>query len=367
MRIERIRDVNQLSDSVRAQWNQLPMPSPMQSAEWLIHWWQAFGQASRDQLNVLLVFDDEQLIAAAPWYVSRAWTGSACLRFLGDGTACSDHATILIQDGHRQSVLELLTRWLLHEASTTWHAIDFESVAQDDPAVSRLVRRLGEGGCERHLRDTVGTWVVELPATWDEFLASLSKNCRKRCRRWQRTYFDSARAEVVHSTCDSLADAWQDLARLNQDRRRDFGDRSAFDDAGFDRFHRATLPSLFADGRAEIRRLRIDGQLKAAEYVLFRQGTVFCYQSGMTTSEGRDGYGNLSILALVRDAIDQGFTRLDFLRGDEDYKQHWGAHRVACVSYHVASPTLQGAAHLAYHRVADHMRRMKRSLVGANN
>lgn len=366
IRVVQITDELQLSDSLRSQWNRLPMPSPMQSAEWLIGWWRTFGRDGKKRLCILLVFDDDTLVAVAPWYLNRTWVSAGCLRFLGDGIACSDHATVLIQDPYQTLALSAITDWLRRQAGKHWQSIQLASVDDDDTTVVPFVNRLVESGCELHVRETVGCWTVDLPDSWDAYLSGLSKNHRKRCRRWQRTYFDSNRAKVVLRSVEDFQDGWDRLASLNEERRGYIGDRSAFTDQRFHQFHLSILGNLLAQGKAELRELHLDGKRKAMEYTLQHEGTLFCYQSGMTMEPACDGYGNLSILALFRDAIERGCRRLDFLRGDEDYKQHWGARRGGCSDYHLAANSLIGKAHTTYFRTVDLARGLRDSLVGSS-
>ena len=364
LQLKCICDSNQLSRAVRHQWNQLSLPSPMQSADWLMTWWKTYGNEKKNQLCVLLVLDGESLVGVAPWYTRQHWTQGTCLRFLGDGAVCSDHATVVSEPQYIQAVVEIVGQWLHREAGRRWDAIHFESIDRDNRTVHRLIQQITDSTSETHLRDAEGTWAVDLPSTWEAYLSSLSKNHRKRCRRWQRTYFDTGRATVV---CTAVADVelgWHEMAQLNQHRRQQLGDRSAFADERFRQFHLSVLPRLLTAEKAELRALHLDGSVVAWEYVFIHEETMFCYQSGMESSERRDGYGNLSTLALFRDAIDRGYTRLDFLRGDEDYKQHWGARRVPCVNYFVASNSLTGTARAACYRAIHSMRVIRNSLVG---
>lgn len=337
----------------------------MQSADWLIAWWRTFGRDGNKRLCILLVLDDDALVAVAPWYVNRTWMSSACLRFLGDGIICSDHATILVRDRDAELALSLISDWLRRQAGREWQAMRLVSVDDDDARVKQIVDHLVGFRCEPHFRETTGCWTVELPTSWEQYLSRLSKNHRKRCRRWQRVYFDSGRAHVVLRSAEDYRDGWNQLAELNEERRRHLGDRTVFAEARFHEFHLSVLERLLAEGKAELRELFIDGERKAVEYVMQHEGTLFCYQSGMRMEEASDGYGNLSILALFRDAIERGCRRLDFLRGDEDYKQHWGARRTGCLDCHLAANSLTGKAQTTYFRTIDMVRGLRNSLVGS--
>ena len=362
IRIERAASLDQLTLTVQEQWNRLPFPSPMQSPDWLLRWWEVFGDTSRDRLCTLLAYDDERLVGVAPWYLRNKWPGGNCLRFLGDGEVCSDHSTVPIAVGYEEVVTQAIGDWLRSQAGQQWQTLRFDSVDEDNEVVARIVNLFASEGCEVHTRRTVGNWEFALPETWDAYLANVSKNHRKRCRRWVRNHFESGQLRVVRVLADDYQRGWGEVSRLNRERREIVGDRSAFLNDDFHRFHLAVLPELITNRKAELRELRAGDEVVATEYVLHHEKTIFCYQSGMATTDQRDGYGNLSIVALVRDAIESGFERIDFLRGDEGYKQHWGANRQGCVSYIVAAKTISANAQVACFRAADKMRAIRDSV-----
>jgi len=365
IQIVAVTNESQLTDSLCEAWNRLPMPTPMQSADWLVPWWKVFGNNPNYRLCILLAYDEDTLVAVAPWYVATNWMSSACLRFLGDGMICTDHATIPIREGYRDRVVESIADWLQLEAGRRWHTIKLESIDDDDSVLRQLFDILSDSGCVRHARKSAACWTIDLPETWEQYLTGLSKVHRKRCRRWQREYFDTGRAEIHIRTVDDFEEAWYHLAQLNEERRNHLGDRSAFLDLKFHEFHLAVLDRLIPQAKAEIRELHVDGQLKAMEYLLKQDGALYCYQSGMTMEGATHGYGNLSILALFRDAIDEGCTKLDFLRGDETYKQHWRAIQCGCSDYHMAANSLAGKTSIAYFRTLDQVRDLRASLIGS--
>ncbi len=368
LRIERISAPEQLAPNLCHQWRQLPFTSPMQSPDWLIPWWETFGGMNdlrEARLCVLAVYDGTALVAIAPWYLSHNWREGICLRFLGDGLVSGDHSTIVVGIQDRERVRRALSHWLSCEAGRRWQTIHFEGIDAHDTIVAALAHELEDEGCEVYTRPTIGTWSVDLPETWDDYLTTVSRNQRKRMRRWRRTYFESGRARVVYTPEASIDRAWMRMSDLNCQRRLVVGGRSAFSDQNFQRFHLGVLPTLLRSGKAQLRELLIDGQSVAVEYVLCHNDTVFCYQSGMETTESGDGYGNLSVLALFHDAIESGYRRIDFLRGDEDYKRHWGAVRVGCENYLVAAESLAGSAQVACYRMADSLRALKEMIGGS--
>ena len=167
---------------------------------------------------------------------------------------------------------------------------------------------------------------VTLPNTWEAYLTQLSKNHRKRCRRWQRGYFDNGRAVVkTAESPEQLTTGLTILQQLHDSRRRSLGDQGVFERPTFRLFHQDAMERLLADERLRLAWIELDGEPIAVEYQLLSTDTVFAYQSGMDPSAAAHSPGSLSIMASIHWAIESGRTNFDFMRGDESYKASWGA------------------------------------------
>ena len=326
MKTELLTHTAQLGE-IATDWEALPRPSPMQSPHWLIPWWGVFANSTRQLAVVTVRNDSGNLIGLAPWYVQDDRAGR-CLRFLGDGTACSDHATLLWAGPDLPTVVDALADWVLNASPAQWRLLYLEEVDHDDLAMGRFVTRLASARQLISSREGVGSCYADLPATWETFLTGVSKNHRKRCRRWEREFFDSQRVTVtVAKSPDDCRTVWHELVALHNERRNSLGESGAFEDQQFRAFHDQAVLRLAAADQLQMRVLRHNGIPVAAEYVLQDQGTLYAYQSGMSRQGIDLAAGNLSVLALVRDAIATGRCRLDLLRGDEPYKFSWSAKR----------------------------------------
>ena len=141
-----------------------------------------------------------------------------------------------------------------------------------------------------------------------------------------RDYFRSGRATMhwVHDQ-HQLDTAFAALVDLHQRRWRSRGERGCFSSPRFSSFHRELAPRLLAAGSLLMSWLELDSRPVAAEYHLAGPGMVYAYQSGVEPAALRQQPGRLSNLATIRRAIERGDRAMDFLRGDEPYKAHWGA------------------------------------------
>lgn len=338
-------------------WCELEIPTPMQSPAWLVSWWEAYGEEDPAcELAVVAVRDDSsRLVGIAPWYVRRHALMGPTVRFLGDGRASTDHNTLLCRSPeHEPTVVKAAADWLVDQAGDGWRRVRFEALNLDDRASAHLERLLAEAGLDTEWIADIGSFPVEMAAhegepTWDNYLGTLSKNRRKKLRRWERDVLATERATV--RTAESEADRetlWPHLVALHRERREAMGCTGVFDEPAFDRFHRLASVRLLAEGKLRLSLLELDGEPVAIDYALCdRPGEgsngLYVYQGGIANAGLEKDAGHLSMMAVVRSALESGITRLDMLRGDEPYKLSWGATHRAAATLHVRPRDAAGA------------------------
>ncbi len=348
------------------EWRTLALPSPMQSPDWLVSWWETFGEEDPHcELTTLAVRDDVGgLIGLAPWYSRRSALAGGTLRFLGDGRAATDHPTLLCRSPEDEpAVVTAVAKWLADHAGQVWRRIRLESIDADDRAMNHLERLLVEAGLDAERIDECGSFLVEMaPAgaepTWDNYLVTLSKNRRKRLRRWERDWFETGRAAVrVAASEADRAELWPLLVKLHHERRASLGYVGVFDDDRFNRFHQLASQRLLAAGNLRLALLEIDGRPAAIDYVLQDSASLYVYQGGISPAGVELEAGHLLQLDSSRTALAAGRTRVDLLRGDEPYKLNWGAHHRPAATLHVRPRDTAGAlerlAGNAYRRLRD--------------
>lgn len=330
-------------------WDRLAAGLPFRSWAWMSTWWEHYGNADHAsynrQLLVVGVTDAaKRLVGLAPWYLDRSTARGRVIRFLGTGEVCSDYLGLLCEPGCEQLVSEAIGDWLLSNSpqradsaasgqpeqqqstAPAWDLLELEGYAASDPTIGFLLARLTEAGCAPHRREAQSTWRLELPRTWDAYLAGISKNQRKRLRREASRSLDSGRVVLRTVTrADELEEAFDWLIALHQRRRHELGEPGCFASPRFTSFHRAVTRRLLEQGQLGLHLLQLGNAVIAAEYQLIGGGVVYAYQAGWDVEYAELGPGNLATLATLRRAIEQGYAAMDFLRGDESYKRSWRA------------------------------------------
>src|SRR5690606_7532363 len=109
-------------------------------------------------------------------------TQGRVLRLLGTGEVCSDYLGLLCNTQRQAEVALALARWLRHSAADSenrWDALELESLDAHDSATRRLIDELVPRGCLVHHAEGTACWRLELPSTWSDYEALLSKSHRK--------------------------------------------------------------------------------------------------------------------------------------------------------------------------------------------
>ena len=106
------------------------------------------------------------------------------LRLLGDGEVCSDHLGLLTASREEVEAATSMAREIADDPQ--WELLEFTAIDEDDAPTQRLLDELAECDCMISRTPTDRCWTIDLPATWEEFLALQSKSHRKQLRQLER-------------------------------------------------------------------------------------------------------------------------------------------------------------------------------------
>jgi len=333
MQVHRFSSLEEIAPYAE-QWDRLARGVPFRGWTWLSGWWECYGPASHSlgspRLYVLGVFDPQgRIVGLGPWYLDRTPARGRVLRLLGSGEVSSDYLGVLCEPGLEEVVAAALARRLCQDATgevedtLCWDRLELNGVDAEDHATGALAEELVARGCRACPRPTPHCWRIELPDSWEAYLAMLSKRRRRQFRHLVRDYFDSGRVKAHFvRRVEQLPLAMDILIDLHQRRWQSQGQPGCFASPRFERFLRETAPRLLAAGRLLLVWLELDGRTPlAAEFALLGESTVYSYQSGVEPDAMQHQPGHLGMLTILRWAIGQGFKVYDLLRGDEPYKR----------------------------------------------
>jgi CelD/BcsL family acetyltransferase involved in cellulose biosynthesis len=161
---------------------------------------------------------------------------------------------------------------------------------------------------------------LDLDGDWDGYLAGLTPTRRQTVRRKERSLQRRFAVEITDYDCDRFDEGWDHLVTLHERRWNGAG---ALHAAREGRLHRTFARDMAARQQLWLTTLDLDGQAAAAWYGFTWRDTVYFYQSGRDPRWERESLGLVLMGAMIRRAIERGYRRFDFLRGEDAYKRQW--------------------------------------------
>lgn len=316
---------------LREEWTDLLLdtarPSVFLSWEWMTTWLKEFSpRGTRPRVLLLRRETDGKLVGLAPLCDTSARGPLAVrtMRFMGVGVG-ADHLAVLVRRGAEAEVRSAVAEWLLSDPR--WDVLEFPRL-EDETAqwLETTVVAVGRGLASVSRTADICPY-ISLPGSWEDFLRTLRSDARKDLgRRWRRLReHGEVVVERVQRT-EELAHAWDVLLRLHDERRQVAGDRSAFTTRRSLAFHRVFLEQAAERGWLRLYLMRVGDRYVAAEYCLSLGGRVVDLQTGFDPTWSRFGVSTLLLGHAIQEAIAEGATEFDFLRGGEAYKQQrWAA------------------------------------------
>jgi CelD/BcsL family acetyltransferase involved in cellulose biosynthesis len=248
----------------------------------------------------------------------------------------------------------------LGAASFPWAALVLENVESGATWWRSFATHPGGGYEPVFDRESVSPSIHLSGRTWEQYLASRSRNLRSQIGRKRRA-LERDHAVGVRWTehADSLEADMEMLFRLHDARWETMARGSSLTSERARAFHGAFASKALERGWLRLGFLDVDGQPVAAWYG-WRVGDRFAYhQAGFDPAWADESVGFVLFTATIRRAIEEGACEYDMLLGDAPFKQRFAdLQRFVCSA--VFAPPLSPTRVLA--SVEARMRGAARSL-----
>ena len=311
--------------ALKPEWNELLHRSCCDTLfltwEWQSVWWKHLGEGEL----LLLGFrsdEDGRLVGIAPLFHTETDDGKVVLYLIGCRDV-SDYLDLIVEVGQEEAVYRALLGYLESDAPA-WDLVDFCNIPQDSTTFVEFRELAEERGYQTLVEVEDVCPIIDLPATWDEYLMLLDKKQRHEVRRKLRKADAEANARfvVVGREHDLQAEmqAFIDLHQKSTPEKDKFMDpqmQAFFFDVAKVAQERDWLQLVFVEMNGE----------RAASLLNFDYGDqILVYNSGYDPFQFRQWSPGIVVTARsIEHAIDLGRDRFDFLRGDEVYKYRFGA------------------------------------------
>jgi len=282
---------------------------------WLQAWWQAFGREAELYLRVLR--EGDEVIGFAPLQTKRR-TAS----FIGSADVC-DYLDFAISPGREHDFFQILLDDLKEKGIKK---LELAPVRPDSSVLTQLVSIARSRGYEVLSRPEDVSLELDLPAAWDEYLAVLKNKQRHEVRRKLRRLWQAGNVEyrclAAGQEVDHHVDAFLKLFSLSDNEKASFMNRE------MESFFRSLARTMAEIGLLRLGILRV-GKVPAAMTMGFDyDGSYYLYNSAYDPQFSHLSVGLLCKVLCLKDSIEKGSKKWDFLKGSEPYKYQLGGHEV---------------------------------------
>lgn len=346
LRTEIIDDVEGF-DRLREEWRRLHAgTSPchvFNSFAWSRTWWRHFG--ADHTLQIVTVRDDERLVALAPLGRSHIVGGplaGRALQIIGTaavpsrGMGLSDRADFIVEPD-RTDLLNHLTDAIVSESD--WDLLLLRGLPESSPTLEALKASLGKDRVVRRSRRRSNSFVLNLPASWEEFIGSKSAKWRKTHRAQINRADRSGKIEYRRffpCTPEELDRVWAQIVEINSKSWKAERGTGLLQLDALQDFFREMTRAAAEEGLLDLTLASIDGKPFTYELYLSTQDSAGAYDGAYDQDQSNLSPGILITGFLIRDSIERGMRAFDFLRGDEPYKRRWGGeerHEIQFAAY----------------------------------
>ena len=274
-----------------------------QTQDWLTLWLKHFPIKEK----ILGVFDGEELIGIAPFSIDNQKIDLLGVTKVVGGELVSDFGDIIAKTSYEEIVWEEILANLKSQISNL-KSLVFNFIRADSPSFN-VLQELGGKAEEIDVAP-----YIDLPKSWEDYLASLGRHNRHELRRKMRKL---GNATVMRGNLSDIDEFFR-LMTLGNEQKRNF---LKPDIKGF---FQDVITLFSPKDMLEISFLEYEGRKIATTLYFVFKGEVLLYNSGFDPKYSHLSPGLILKAYAIKEAIEKGRKRFDFLRGGERYKYDLG-------------------------------------------
>ncbi|MFL7814421.1 MAG: GNAT family N-acetyltransferase [Anaerolineales bacterium] len=309
--------------ALRGDWNSLVELSasrvPFLRHEFLASWWQTLGggEWQKGELSILTHQDPSgNLDGIAPLF-----RHDGRVLFLGSHEI-SDYLDFIAPAAQLGKVISDFFGFMREGAFPEWKVLDFYNLLDSSPSLPFIRQAAREYGFSLQEEVIQPAPYINLPASWEAYLDGLAARYRRDIERKianADSYFLPVSWYIANDpiNLDSELDDFLGLM-ANHPEKESFLTTEMIGQI------KSSSRAAFNAGWLQLAFLKV-GDIKAAGYLNFDyDGQIWVYNSGINSLFENISPGWVLLGKIIRWAIDEGKSKLDFMRGDETYKYQFG-------------------------------------------
>lgn len=291
-----------------ALWNRC-RSTPFQRPEWLLPWLDSFTPS---ELRITTARRGDRLVGIAPMFIYHR-RQERVLAPVGAGI--TDYLDWLVDP---ELEAECLPRMMQTFETARWDVMELLDLPSTSPLCAGSIPSLGN-------RERCDVCPVLRFSEGKSFNQIVPSHQRRNLKTAHNRISRAGSWVVEMATQTTLPEFLDMLIRLHGARWTELGHPGVLADRKVQKFHELSSSLLLASGLLRFYGLRLEERLIAVLHTLVGRDAVYCYLQGFDTAYKEFSPGMLLIEAVIRNALEDGKSGVDFLRGHEAYKYMWGA------------------------------------------
>jgi CelD/BcsL family acetyltransferase involved in cellulose biosynthesis len=310
-------------DSIISYWDKLrhclKWSSVFVLPAWLNVWWEAFGGEA--ELYLRMLWQGKKTIGFAPLQV----TGETA-SFIGSTDVC-DYLDFAIAPGREQDFFKTLLEDLRDKGISK---LDLRPLRYDSTALTQLVGIAQNRGYEVLCHPEDVSLELDLPPTWNEYLAILKAKQRHEVRRKLRRLWETGSAEhrcvEIGRGVEDYLDIFFRLFSLS------WNEKASFMNPKMESFFRSLAKAMAEIGLLRMGILELEKKPAAMTMGFDYNGSHYLYNSAYNPQFNSLSVGVLCKVLCLKESIEKGRKKWNFLKGGEPYKYQLGGQEVPLYS-----------------------------------
>jgi CelD/BcsL family acetyltransferase involved in cellulose biosynthesis len=319
MKIERIASYKKFVET-KKEWNALLSCSgqncPFLTHQWFDAWWQSFGQEGA--LDILFFRDkSETLVGIAPLMESNNALGFIASHEVTD--YCDFFSSANKRDGFYGDLLDYLQRNI-----SKYSHVEFINIPESSPTLSVLPRLAVKNNLIYDIHEGESVPKLTLPGSYQEYVTCLGRKNRHELRRKIRKLesLGQIRNEQIRAS-EKLEPAIQEFISLHKKStlsKREFWQMREMPD-----FFQTLANHFSSVNWVELNMLYFENRFIAGLLNFLYGDTLYFYNIAYDREYAAYNPGFFLFNRAIEQAIANGISIADFLRGGEKYKYFFGA------------------------------------------
>jgi len=270
------------------------------------------------QLYLRAVRQGRKIIGIAPLLVKG---GTASI--IG-GTDVCDYLDFIVTPGMEEDFFNALLNDLEQQGI---NQLNVQPVRPDSTVLTNLVTLARQRKYEVHCCEEGVSVELDLPATWDEYLVMLTKKQRHEVKRKLRRLGETDNVEYhcvnANQEVGDFINTFLKLFSLSRKK-----DKANFMTTQMESFFRLLTTTMAKIGLLRVGILEIDKLPTAMIMGFDYNNMMYLYNSAYNPEYSYLSVGLLSKILCIKESIQRGNKKWDFLKGGEPYKYHIGGKEI---------------------------------------